>query len=522
MSSISQINANQKIYNLKVDNQTKKSDITASNNEFQSVSEAVYPSGELLRSMTGIKEKHNKEFKADSKKLFSSSNEEIKKYLYSLPVTGQVIRAYEQDEGGRNAVCGLVNRMAEHGTETSNVQLLIDLVESKKVNYSALLYLCNQGIMSDDFEKDLDLLYDAHINGKDVQEAFVPTLKSQEDSSYCREIGDVFSVEGQDNIFIKTGEDENKQLKITKNTYLKLFPPLERFAMYQGDAGNCYMLSALDVINSNPKTREKLLSCFEENGDELNVSLPGSEYVFTMNKNKMPDEIKDFKEQYSMGARGFKILEHVYGKDVQYHLTKDAHEILQDQSQNAKGIFTKLMFKKQLKEFEKALSENPDNIAIDRKMSDQSVSWNESVGVEWSKLSDISSKFTRASDYYRGKGGHEEWVFQRFGMNNIDKIFDLGTANSDKAQELLFSPDNKEQFVFTAFSNGNDRDANEFGLTDKEHGIYTRHSYSVKPKVDKNGNNILHVSNPWNSTQSSVMSYEEFQKLFTVLVAVKI
>lgn len=491
-------------------------------------SSGIYPSGELLRSMKGIQSgtKNHNSVKTDinigSKALFDKNTEEISKYLHSLPITGKVISAYEQDEQGAEAVRGLVNAMSKNDVETSNVEMLIELVENKKVHYSALLYLCNQGIMSDEYEKDLDLLYDTYINKKDVKEAFVPTLKSCDEAISARETGDVFQIDGEDNIYIKNSDTETKPLKMTRETYLKLFPPLERFALYQGDAGNCYMLSCLDAINSNPHSREKLLSCFEEAGDRLNVSLPNSDYVFTMDKTKMPPEIKNYKEQYSMGSAGFKILEHVYGKDVQIQVTKDAHEILRDQSQNAKGFFTKRMFKKQLAEFEKALAENPDNIIVERTLSNQSVSWNDSIGVEWDKLDEIDSSFKRASDYYRGRGGHEEWVFQRFGLDNVEKIFDLNDCNKEKAKDLLFNPDNKDKYVFTAFSSGNGKNLGVEGLLDEDYGIYTKHSFSVKPKIDKDGNKLLHVSNPWNSTQSSVMTYEKFAELFTGLIYTKV
>lgn len=477
----------------------------------------VYPSGSLLKVMCGVVKKSNSQ--ADK----NAQIEQINGYLHSLPLVGKVVNAFEQDEEGKSAVKGLINAMQKNDVEASNVEMLIDLVESRRVNCSALLYLCNQGIMSDDFEKDLDTMYDAHINKKDVKEAFVPTLKSVDEALQKRETGDVFSVDGQDKIYIKTSESESKQLDLTKNTYLKLFPPLERFALYQGDAGNCYMLSTLDAINSNPKSREKILSCFHENGDNLSVSLPDSDYVFTMNKNKLPDEIKQFREQYSVGAAGFKILEHVYGKDVQEHLTKDAHEILKEQSQNAKGFFTKKMFKKQLSEFEKALAENPDNIAIERKLSDQSVSWNTSVGVEWNKLNEVTTDFKRASDYYRGRGGHEEWVMQRFGFENIEKVFDLDTKNAGKMKDLLFNPENQNEYIFTACSaDKNGTGSQVEGLVNEDYGVYSRHSFSVKPSIDKDGNKVLHVSNPWNSTQSSVMSYEKFCELFTFVVAAKV
>ena len=108
------------------------------------------------------------------------------------------------------------------------------------------------------------------------------------------------------------------------------------------------------------------------------------------------------------------------------------------------------MFTKQLKQFEKDLAKNPDNIIFDRTIQGQKVSWNDSIGVEWSKLDETSGRFKRAADYYRGRGGHEEWVMEKFGFEKIDKMFDLDTKNSKTAQELLFAPENKNKYIFTS------------------------------------------------------------------------
>ena len=302
--------------------------------------------------------------------------------------------------------------------------------------------------------------------------------------------------------------------------YLKLFPPLERFALYQGDAGSCYMLSTIDAINSNPKTRERLLSCFEENGENLKITLPKSDYTFTMDKHKMPAEIKENREQYSMGAVGFKLLEHVYGKTVQKDLLEEAHNILTENSQNGKGILTKIRFKKQLKEFEKALAENPDKIILERNISDQRVSWDESTGISFDILSD-DSPFKTAADYYRGRGGHEEWVMDRFGFTNHEKVFDIDTKNAEKLKEMLFNSDNG--YIFTA---GSAKDEQKLsgteGLINSDYGVYSKHAFSVKPRTDKNGNHFVHVSNPWNTTQSTVMSFEKFTELYSFVIAAKV
>ena len=167
------------------------------------------------------------------------------------------------------------------------------------------------------------------------------------------------------------------------------------------------------------------------------------------------------------------------------------------------------------------MAKNPDNIIIDRTLKGQKVSWNDSIGVEWNKLDETTSQFKRAADYYRGRGGHEEWVMEKFGFEQIDKMFDLDTKNSKVAQDLLFAPKNENKYIFTAFSAGEGKNLGTEGLLDEDYGVYTKHSFSVKPKIDKDGNKLLHVSNPWNSTQSSVMTYEKFAELFSGLIVAK-
>lgn len=482
-----------------------------SNTVIQQNNSAIYPSGQLLMAMTGVKQPSEEQ----------KSKQELNSYLKTLKITPRVIKSYQQDDEGKIAVKGLINSLKKNDDETGNVKNLISQVESRKVNYSSLLYMTQKSKMSDNFKADISLMSDSSLSEEDVQNIIVPTLQNTEEAYQKRNIGDVFEVEGNDKIFIRNGEDSIKQLDISKDTYLKLFPPGERFALYQGDAGNCYMLAVFDALNSNPETREKLLSCFRQDGENLTVALPESRYPYSLKTtelSKLPDEISKYEEQYSMGAVGFKLLEHAYGVDVQERLLEDAHSILQTQAKESKGILSKMMFKKQLKEFEKDLQENPNNIIIETSMKDQQVSWHKSTGVLWRKLSDSSSRFTRPCDYYKGVGGHEEWVFQKFGMKDNTKIFDFDKENSEKLQNLFFNPENKGKYLFTAMSAGIGQNVSAEGLLDEEYGVYTRHAYSVKPDVDENGNNTVNISNPWNTSQNIVMSYEKFAKLFSAVI----
>ena len=99
----------------------------------------------------------------------------------------------------------------------------------------------------------------------------------------------------------------------------------------------------------------------------------------------------------------------------------------------------------------------------------------------------------------------------------------FATGNAGKMKDLLFNPENQNEYIFTACSvDKNGTGSQVEGLVNEDYGVYSRHSFSVKPSIDKDGNKVLHVSNPWNSTQSSVMSYEKFCELFTFVVTAKV
>ena len=95
-------------------------------------------------------------------------------------------------------------------------------------------------------KEEIDLLLEASITGQDVGDLSVPTLKSVTDGIETIEVGDVFEVEGEDKIYLKTADGETQQLDISKEAYNKLFPPLERYMSSQGESGDCYLVSTLN------------------------------------------------------------------------------------------------------------------------------------------------------------------------------------------------------------------------------------------------------------------------------------
>ena len=63
------------------------------------------------------------------------------------------------------------------------------------------------------------------------------------------------------------------RLKINKDTYYKLFPPINYFSQ-SNCAGDCYLLSAISSMWDSPFYKAYILNCFQETKGRLVVQLP--------------------------------------------------------------------------------------------------------------------------------------------------------------------------------------------------------------------------------------------------------
>lgn len=180
-------------------------------------------------------------------------------------------------------------------------------------------------------EQDCAMVYQAAIEGIDVADLVVPTTSSIEEGMNNADVGDIFEVEGEDFIYIKTGDGEYEQLDISKDTYMELFPPVQRYMSEQGKVGDCYLVSSLNNMMTDPTTRHILLRCFseDENGN-VTVDLPNGDYTFTVEKGKsvvdtLPESIPFHDEDsgrtglmysgftISNSSKGMQMLELCYG-----------------------------------------------------------------------------------------------------------------------------------------------------------------------------------------------------------------
>ena len=271
------------------------------------VQNKVMPSADLLKSYVGIKEP-----KAEQKQELSAYD-----YLLTLPNVKQTFKT-------ELAVVAKV--MEKMDVESSNTEMMVNLVAEGKLWRGVLRYFCENGKMSKNMESDVDLIYNAYADGKKPIDAYVPTVQDKQAGIKSVKVGDTFEVDGEKNIYFKDSDDNARQLKVSKETFAELFPPAERFAGVQGAAGDCYLLATLNTMIENPQKRGVLYDMFEETDNSVNVTIPTGETVYSAPKNDLRQGID--KWQHMQGATGMILAEHAYGVELQHRLENEFHTFM--------------------------------------------------------------------------------------------------------------------------------------------------------------------------------------------------
>lgn len=267
--------------------------------------------------------------------------------------------------------------------EASNVQMLLDLVVEGVVDKHVFRDLPISGEISKPIVQDIDKLYDAYISGVEPIDAFVPTYKSTVSAQEKLQIGDVFELEGEKNIFIIDKNTTPVQLKMDKPTYFKLFPPIERYATSQNQIGNCWELAAVNSLLSDPEERISILSLFEQKGDDVIVRFPRSQNKTKFKDCKLPSDSK--ASCYSFGALGVKLLEYAHGKEVYAQKIFELYDALTNKIEEEKDPDKKAEYEEKRNQFDEIFAQQKGLLFYSTSTDGTSFTlmpWNESSAAE--------------------------------------------------------------------------------------------------------------------------------------------
>lgn len=282
-----------KVNNIGINSGIKQKNVSAKNSQsMPTQSYGAYPSGQLLKAMF-VGAKPIDEQKQNLDKLKNTS-------------FAEKLEDYEFE-----ALSGMMKKDNKNSKATN---ALIGLIESGSVNMRTIYYSSKHSDIQPNIANDIKLMQQAKATNTPVEDLIVPKFETAEEAVKNAKVGDVYNVGDEKNVYIKTDDENAKQLKFDKETYLKLFPPVERFSVGQSSIGDCYMVSTLDTLYQNPETRVKILDCFEQDGNDVKAKLPHSDEVIVAKDCKLLEQTKDNPQEkiYIKGSEGLRILEHLY------------------------------------------------------------------------------------------------------------------------------------------------------------------------------------------------------------------
>ena len=376
----------------------------------------------------------------------------------------------------------------------SNMQMLLDLVVNGVVDKHVFDYLPTQVELNSLVVSDIDLLYEAYINGTEPIDAFIPTFVKENDALKQLKVGDVFELEDEEYIRIVTDKNTSTQLNISKQTYFDLFPPVERYATTQGQIGNCWQMAGMNSIFRDANERVNILKMFYQDGDDILIKFPKGEYEEIRFENgNLPSS--ELAKNYSKGAKGFKLLEYADGKELQAYRIKNYFLYLLKELASCQTDDEKKIAQEKLQEIQKLIELGIENLVVRR--NDKTDEW------ECYVFKETIDGYNTAETQGRN-GGDTIKFYQRIGYQNSfwEHIADK------KTQENVTNPKTFDKYIVVWTTKEGLRNNNYETL-----GIHENHAYPITPaETDKQGNILSYnVFDPWGCVKVK-LSFEQLRE----------
>ena len=417
--------------------------------------------------------------------------------------------------------------LAKGDEQTSNVVMQLELIKTGDIDPSSVSCYWETGKMNDNLAKDLDMVYEARKAGKDVADVYVPNVKTQAEGNKTTKIGDVFKVENEDKIYVKTDENESRQLDMDKKMFMKLFPPAKRFTTQQQSIGDCYLVSTLGTLMNNDKARVALYEAFHQDGNDVTVKFKNGYGEYKYEDAKIP---KDRVQDYSLrGSEGIRILEDAYGLDSVNKADVKFKEIMTDKiakkreevekapmDKKAEAMKSLKGHQQRLNDYLEAKADPNRKIVVCRDDNYYNIYYEEDEnGLKFADLAEdpdnAKKKFKSAADFYRGSlGGYNFEVMERFGFGGF-RQWNLNFEEKDVKKQMMKDNFNKD-FIMTGGTRASGgRVENPVA---ESAGVYGFHAYTLEPQKDEKGNLTVRCTNPWNTSYDADISYDKFLEYY--------
>lgn len=340
--------------------------------------------------------------------------------------------------------------------------------------------------ISNNIKNDIELINNNDSDYENYIDKYIPLYKNEEEGIKNSKIGDAFVLNGEKYIRLKTDKDKSETVKLTKETYARLFPPIERFLTSQQIMGNCYCIETLMSLYGNSNTRIYLLRTMEED-DNGNVTIKFKNYKpVTFKKGELPDN--ENVQIYSCGADGYKLFEYAYSCALVEDKIKEAQE-------NLKGD--------ELKEFNNFINSHPDDFFIYK--DDGKIKWSSYTQAiknqENTAITSGKNLYKTFNNFLLGNGGMQNDVYDKLGYKTKNYVGGMLLANCSK-KEMARNFKNQQ--------GGNIEEVDTLkkakkllNMPDylKDHQVQIAlgmHAYNLTQETDDNGNTVYYLYNPHN------------------------
>lgn len=310
-----------------------------------------------------------------------------------------------------------------------NICIALSKNDENSRNIAALIDYAAKNNMPSDFMMDLltnpklNPLITEELKAKDVE---IRTFKSKKEAIQNLKAGEVFSIAGENFISIKTQDSETTPLKITPETYKKLFPPVIGKVTTQNLSSDCYLLGVLNAMMNNPMGKAKILSMFEEKNGNIYLNYENGNVEHEFKGGNLPDGA-DFL-RLANGPLGIKMVEYAYGDELE---------------------------EKSLRYGEK-----------------------ETLSHANSMLPPYYPKYLKVADYLRDKNGSIGNFMQAMGLKDIEKCNLMTPSGQKKLVDTFYDLEGFEDKIFVAASNQTP--------TKLKNGTITKpnHAYVIEPYTE--------------------------------------
>ena len=465
-------------------------------------------------------------YKNASKNKNVDANEFVELYCYFKTLTtndGTEILTGRTSRTEQKDIISYFFNVDPSSVEASNIEMLLRLVQDGTVDKHVFEFIPSNGKLSQEIVDDVVKLYEASELGIEPIEIFVPTFKNVDETvlggnetiSFNNtykdiKIGDVFQVEGEEFIRIKTSDTESIQLNISKETYFKLFPPVERYGSTQNNIGNCWEVSGINTLLNSPDTRAKMLKLFSQEGDDIVIRLPESSFTIT---STYGEEISNIQEQfkeirfkngelpaginleyYSQGALGFQMLEYTEGRILQADLLTKIYNEYYELITCAKTEANKAYWIEDLAKFSQFLEEHGDKTEIYKDV-DEAHYYEKYAGKYDSFISELRN------------GGYQSNTYALFGFKDAKYIaWDSDVTKKQEIEDILSDSSFFDEHIVGFAAGGLIAQVEDYIAT----GLCPDHAYRIKPGIIEPDGKIktYKLINPWGIFESELTLQE--------------